>query len=52
MAPFVAGGLAYLWGYLGASVKNEERIVDLNLMNFIRKEQVGRIKRALSFRVR
>jgi hypothetical protein len=52
MAPFVVGGLAYLWGYLDARAKNEERIVDPKLMNFIRREQVGRIKRALSIGMR
>lgn len=42
--PYIVSGIAYLFGYLRASVKNEKRVVDDHLMKYIRKNQICRIQ--------
>lgn len=42
--PFIISGVAYLFGYLRAYFKKEQRVVDNGLMAFIRKEQMSRLR--------
>lgn len=41
--PFMVGGLARLVGYIFACFMREQRQIPLNLLKFIRKEQIARI---------
>jgi glycosyltransferase involved in cell wall biosynthesis len=48
--PFVVRGLAIGAGYLWAALKRSERPMSRELMQFYRREQMQRLKRALTFK--
>lgn len=43
--PFVAGALARAWGFFGPWLRREPRIVSDEFVDFLRREQMGRLKR-------
>ncbi len=44
-SPFVIGGLMVLSGYVWASIRRAERPVSPDLVTFVRREQMQRLKR-------
>jgi hypothetical protein len=48
--PFVIGALIMLCGYLWAGMSRKKRAVPDDLVRFLRKEQIGRLRACLDFR--
>ncbi len=42
--PYVIGGFAFLWGYVESLVSRPERIADAETMDYLRRQQMGRLR--------